>query len=268
VIAQALRGLCRATFWPDGSIRRILIGPSSGLRYRLFPAYGLGPVFGRWEPHLQKLIASVLKRGDVAYDVGGNYGIHSLLMARLVGPTGTICTFEPHPKIFAACAENVQLNGLSNVRLLNLALGDVQGAMPFSLGHHDGAGHVIRDDADVAAFTVRCDTIDRLVADGRIPPPTFVKIDVEGHESAVLSGANATVGRHQPVLAVDLHHPDADRGVGRFLMTHGYVAYRQQSLQPVVDLSQGWPVANGIHGSILAVPGEQTFKYPWLPKAS
>src|SRR5262245_9685516 len=109
---NALRTLCRATFWPDGAVRRILVGPSSGLRYRLFPEWGLAPIFGRWEPALQRLFVQMIEPGDVAYDVGGNYGIHSLLMARLVGPTGTVCTFEPHPAIHEACAENIRLNRL------------------------------------------------------------------------------------------------------------------------------------------------------------
>jgi FkbM family methyltransferase len=210
-------------------------------------------------------MVSLLEPGDVAYDVGGNYGIHSLLMARLVGSTGTICTFEPHPQIFKACAENIQLNDLANVKVLNLALGNKPGTLPFTLGNHDGAGHVIRNETDLVAFTVQCDTIDRLVGEGTIPPPTFVKVDVEGHESEVLEGAHATVVRHRPILAVDLHHPEADRRVGRFLMDHGYVAFRQQSLEPIKDLKQGWPVPDGIHGSVLALPSDTVRKYSWLP---
>jgi FkbM family methyltransferase len=266
MIGQALRGFCRLTLWPDGSVRRILVGPSSGLRYRLFPVYGLGPIFGRWEPQLQRLMAAILKPGNVAYDIGGNYGIHSLLMARLVGPSGTVCTFEPHSTIFEACAENVRLNGFDNVKLLNLALSDAPGTtIPFSQGHHAGAGHVIRDQAE-AAFTVRCDTVDRLVADGAVPPPDFMKVDVEGHEAAALHGATATVTQHRPIMAIDLHHPQADRSVGRFLIDHDYVAFRQLSLEPITNLRHGWPVPDGIHGAVLAAPRTDTQKYPWLPK--
>jgi FkbM family methyltransferase len=211
-------------------------------------------------------MAAILKPGNVAYDVGGNYGIHSLLMARLVGPSGTVCTFEPHPTIFEACAENVRLNRFENVKLLNLAVSDAPGTIPFSVGDHAGAGHVIPDQSEVAAFTVRRDTIDRLVADGTIPPPTFVKVDVEGHEAAALKGAAATVAQHRPVLAIDLHHPQADRSVGRFLIDHDYVAFRQLSLQPIADLRHGWPVPDGIHGPVLAMPRSDTQRYSWLLK--
>lgn len=267
IVHRALRSLCRATFWPDGSVRRILMGPSSGLRYRVFPEWGLAPIFGRWEPALQRLIVQLLEPGDVAYDVGGNYGIHSLLMARLVGPTGTVCTFEPHPAIYEACSENIRLNRLANVKVLNVALGDVTGDLPFSPGDHRGAGHIVPH-SEAAAFTVPCRTIDNLVAGGELPPPMFIKIDVEGHEGAVLAGARATLDAHRPVLAVDLHHPEADRSVGHALIEHGYVAYRQQSLEPIIDLRTGWPAPNGIHGSILALPRESVSRHLWLPKAS
>jgi Methyltransferase FkbM domain len=125
---------------------------------------------------------------------------------------------------------------------------------------------VIPDQSEVAAFTVRRDTIDRLVADGTIPPPTFVKVDVEGHEAAALKGAAATVAQHRPVLAIDLHHPQADRSVGRFLIDHDYVAFRQLSLQPIADLRHGWPVPDGIHGPVLAMPRSDTQRYSWLLK--
>jgi FkbM family methyltransferase len=266
MIHEALRSICRATFWPNGSIRRILVGPSAGLRYRLFPSYGLSPVFGRCEPHLQALMVKLLEPGDVAYDVGGNYGIHSLLMARLVGPTGTVCTFEPHPEIFKACSENIQLNDLRNVKVFELALGDKRGTVHFSPGDHDAVGHVIAEGSDEPQFVVQADTIDRLVEEGSIPPPSFAKVDVEGHESEVLHGAQATVARYRPVLAVDLHHPQADRKVGRFLIDHGYAAFRQQSLRRIKDLSHGWPLPDGIHGAVLGVPEEAVEKYKWLPK--
>ena len=237
MIRKIVRNICRATYWPDGAVRRVLIGPSAGLRYRIFPKYGLGPLWGRWEPHLQRLMVRVLKPGDVAHDVGGNYGIHTLLMARLVGSSGTVCSFEPHPKIFAACSENVGFNHFQNVKLLNVALSDRAGTVPFSLGRHEGQGHVITNQNDVATFNVKCETMDHLVATGQISPPTFIKIDVEGHESAVLAGAETTVAKHKPILAVDLHNPEQDKKVGQFLIRHGYVAYRQESLEKVISYS-------------------------------
>lgn len=101
MLQRSLQLGLRRTFWPDGAIRTILVGPSKGLAYRLYPNYGLAPIFGRLEPKLQRLLLRLLKPDDVAYDVGANYGIHTLLMARLVGKMGTVCAFEPHPRIFA-----------------------------------------------------------------------------------------------------------------------------------------------------------------------
>ncbi|OLE30385.1 MAG: hypothetical protein AUI36_30190 [Cyanobacteria bacterium 13_1_40CM_2_61_4] len=233
-------------------MRRILIGPSAGQVYRIFPAYGLAPTFGRWEPELQKLMVKLIQPGDTAYDVGANYGIHSLLMSRLAGPAGTVCAFEPHPRIYASCAENMALNAITNIRLFNAALGEVRAELPYVEGHHDGAGH-IGDDDNGSEITVSCLTIDELVSGHRIPKPDFIKIDVEGFEGRVLAGASSTVRSCHPTLAIDLHTPEQDVLVGRFMIDTGYEVYRQQGLQRITKLHRGWPDPDGIQGSVLAI---------------
>jgi hypothetical protein len=47
-----------------------------------------------------------------------------------------------------------------------------------------------------------------LVADGA-PPPSFLKIDVEGAEGLVLAGARQTIARHTPAMIVEIHSPVA-----------------------------------------------------------
>jgi FkbM family methyltransferase len=259
-----VRAILKSTFWRDGTIRNILVGPSSGLRYRIFPEYGLGPVFGRWEPRLQHLLAQLLREGDVVFDVGANYGIHSLLMARLVGGSGKVYSFEPHPQIFRSCIENIGLNGFQNVEVLDIALSDQRGEVRFSEGHHEGAGHVISSDREAPAFKVKCDTIDNLVSTGRVTAPQLMKLDVEGHEATVLAGADQTFKLHRPILAIDLHTPEQDERVGRFLLRHGYMAFRQADLSRIPRLDLGWPAPDGIQGTVLAIHPEKAKPFPLL----
>ena len=93
MLHNLLRFILKHTYWRDGCVRRILLGPSAGQVYRIFPKYGLAPTFGRWEPDLQNLMVKILEPGQTAYDVGANYGIHTLLMSRLVGVSGCVCAF-------------------------------------------------------------------------------------------------------------------------------------------------------------------------------
>jgi FkbM family methyltransferase len=199
----------------------------------------------------------------VAWDVGANYAIHTILMARLVGTAGRVYSFEPHPRICKACQENVDLNGFKNVRVLGLALSDRQCQMPFVCGQHDGAGHVATA-GEGSSFSVQCEAGDDLIANGSALPPQLIKIDIEGHAAAALIGAERTFREHQPALLVDLHNPDEDAAVGHFLQSQGYLAVRQDSLEKIRRLDAGWPVPDGIYGSVLALHPEKARRLKWL----
>jgi len=253
MVRRIVRTILKSTYWRDGQIRTILLGPSAGQVYRIFPEYGLAPTFGRWEPELQKLMVKVISPGDVVYDAGANYGIHSLLMSRLVGATGIVCAFEPHPRIHASCAENVALNSLNNVRLFNAALGALDGEVDYVEGHNEATGHVATSARIGSEIAVRCATIDSLVAEQTVPPPDFIKIDVEGFEGNVLTGAALTVHRYFPTLAIDLHTPEQDVLVGTFLLEANYEVYRQKGLQRITRLHKGWPDPEGIQDCIIAI---------------
>jgi hypothetical protein len=54
---------------------------------------------------------------------------------------------------------------------------------------------------------VNCVTIDEVVTD---PPPTFVKMDIEGAEAAALTGSHRGIQEGRPLLAVAAYHKQAD----------------------------------------------------------
>lgn len=253
-----LRFILKNTYWRDGCVRRILIGPSAGQVYRIFPKYGLAPTFGRWEPDLQRLMVKVISPGEVAYDVGANYGIHTLLMSRLVGTDGRVCAFEPHPGIYKNCHENVVLNGITNAQMLQIGLGATNGNIAYSEGIHEGNGHFIASLSEVTNMTLRCETMDGLVAAQKIPPPDFIKIDVEGFEGNVLAGATETVRKHRPTFAIDLHTPEQDVLVGQFMEKLGYEVYHQNDLRRIRKLQSGWPDPEGVYGSVLGIHPSRT----------
>ncbi|MCA9414897.1 MAG: FkbM family methyltransferase, partial [Candidatus Omnitrophica bacterium] len=65
--------------------------------------------------------------GDTVLDIGAHIGLFTLVMAREVGPKGRVFSFEPCPESHHLLAENIRTNGLSNVTLVEAAVGEETG---------------------------------------------------------------------------------------------------------------------------------------------
>jgi FkbM family methyltransferase len=152
-------------------------------------------VAGRgFEFSLRRFLDLNLTSDDVFIDVGAHFGIHALTAATILRKQVSVLAIEPHPDNFAVLKGCVELNQLeSDVSTIQKAIGDFEGVMPmWSSG--SSMGHSLRTDsheADSCAFDVPVTTLDRVMYDH----PQFrwrriiLKIDVEGCEPEVLSGA-------------------------------------------------------------------------------
>jgi FkbM family methyltransferase len=257
-VPRLARNLVARTWLRDGVVRTIIAGPSRGLRYRIMAPF-LAPIVGGWEPAAQRLMVRHVPAGSVAYDIGANIGIHTLLLSRLVGLEGQVYAFEPVPELYARLCENVSLNpGLPAARPVQLALGDRSGTAAFYTGHHAGAGHLAASGPDTGErILVSTSVLDEFVYRDHHPPPGFIKIDVEGAEGSVLAGAEQVLSNARPILMVDLHSPVQDLAVGQSLTRAGYVAFRTGDGCRVRDLERGWPDPEGLSGQVIAFPVER-----------
>jgi FkbM family methyltransferase len=201
-------------------------------------------------------MAQYVKPGSVAYDLGANYGMHTLLLAKLVGPTGRVYAFEPNPEVFRALGEHLVLNHSTAVTTTQRAISDAVGTAAFDQAHHRGAGHLVSSATSLPGptFDVETTTLDKFVFTDGNAPPNFIKIDIEGAESAALRGGIQVLARYRPVLLVELHNPAEDRAVGRILKSLGYRATRVESGEAVENMESGWPDPTGMWGSVLALP--------------
>jgi len=78
---------------------------------------------GRMGREERATLEKIVRPGMTVLDVGGNIGLYTVLLSRLVGPAGRVISFEPDPALFALLRENCALNGCTNVEAHNLALG-------------------------------------------------------------------------------------------------------------------------------------------------
>ena len=251
--------LLQATVFPTGAVRRVLWGPCRGMSYRIFPGYGHAYLYGGWEPKSMDMMVRYVKPGSVAYDLVANYGMHTLLMARLVGPAGRVYAFEPNPEIFACLNEQLTLNDLCMVDTIPLAVSDQIGTGSFDLGRHRGAGHLVQPTTASleTMLHVQTTTLDKFVFEDGNLPPAFVKIDIEGGEGAALRGCLRVIAQYRPIFIIELHNPAEDRAVGTILGSFGYTAFRVESGRPVENMASGWPDSKGMWGTILGLSSPQ-----------
>jgi FkbM family methyltransferase len=189
----------------ESKSRPILRGMASGYRICVSPAEKLGYLLGTDEPHLQKAIRHYVAAGDTVYDIGANIGYVSLSLSKRVGSTGRVIAFEPILRNADAFQKNIQINGISNVRLLNVAASDRRGEALIRVTDNLSTASLVWHRNDPSATEQRIDTvaIDELVEAGEFGYPTFVKIDVEGAEAIVLQGMRRTIAAVRPVLFVE-----------------------------------------------------------------
>lgn len=144
-------------------------------------------------------IREILRPGDVFYDVGANIGIYTVMAGHQVGPQGRVLAFEPHGPNFASLLGNIEANRLTEVvSPCSFALSDREGYFPFNYqssapGSSDSQLNSKRGGSGetyvptIAEFKYAT-SVDRLLAEGAVPPPDHVKIDVDGNELLILQG--------------------------------------------------------------------------------
>ena len=192
--------------------------PQGALRWQIDQLTSQAYLRGTYEPDMQRALAAEVRPGATVYDVGAHAGFHTLATALRVGPVGRVVAFEPFPETYRSLERQLRLNPHLPVQALRLAASDRNATLAMRLAGNT-AQHAIATDGTVP---VEARTIDALVQEGAIPPPDVIKIDVEGHEEAVLRGAQATIAAHRPVILCDYDNLDTPLVVARALNGLGY----------------------------------------------
>lgn len=176
-------------------------------------------LLGTYEGYMQAALCRYLTLGSVFFDVGAHAGFHSLLAATLVGPSGRVFAFEPNPRAQQSMMQQVAANPSFPVALLPFAVLDRCGTVGFAARRADSSQSHVDPMGDTM---VEARTLDSVVADKLAPPPSVIKIDVEGAESAVLDGAMKLITTHRPVVLCDYNDESTLAMVDKKLAPLGY----------------------------------------------
>jgi len=170
---------------------------------------------------------------DVLVDVGANVGMYSIWAAAQRG--ARVYAFEPESQNYALLNRNIALNGLNGrVHAYCLALSDAAGCSELHLSslmagasmHSYGEKLDFKLEPMQPAYSQGCvsATLDALVAEGALPQPTRIKIDVDGIEHRVIGGARAVIAdrRLHSILIEVNQNLEAHRAMVRRLTEDGW----------------------------------------------
>lgn len=145
---------------------------------------------GTYEREESGKVRRLLHRGETFLDVGANIGYFTALGANLVGPSGRVIAVEPSPYAFGRLCEMVRINSLAQCETLNIGLSNQPGHLPIYLDesfHNHSPTMVSLGTKEYARVEVR--TLDDLLEERKIERVDLLKLDVEGYELKVLTGA-------------------------------------------------------------------------------
>jgi FkbM family methyltransferase len=188
-------------------------GVLKGFRMRVDWQLHRSFVYGSWEPEVVRSIQKHVLPSTRVLDIGAQSGFYSLLLSRLVGPNGMVFAFEPLPANFRILEENVSMNNIQNVTIRREAVSDSSGEISFEFPHAEPsllAGPTLEGD-DLGTFQVPSVSLDDFVRQTG-HSVQFIKMDVEGAETAVLRGAGQTLREFHPPMIVELHNEPSQVG--------------------------------------------------------
>ncbi len=150
-----------------------------------------------FEAEERRMLRCLTPRGGTAIDVGANQGVYALTLARLVGESGLVIAYEPD-------ASDLLINAARwpQVIVRPFVVANAEGRAAFRRERSSALSHIVpgpekrAGDADL-----QCVTLDSEIGRLGLKRVDFIKIDVEGAEDRVLTGAASLLrSRYPPVV--------------------------------------------------------------------
>lgn len=166
---------------------------------------------GCYEPGILKLLSDLagqlrsIGRPVHYVDVGANVGHHALYMSRFADQ---VTAFEPFPRVANEIRRKVESNGLSNLRLFPVALGDSDAELPLQIDDAVNLGTASLDPTrsahPIPVGVVPVRRGDTLFEREALPRIDILKVDVEGFEASAIAGLRRRILADRPIILTEL----------------------------------------------------------------
>lgn len=219
--------------------------------------------YGEWAENELELLRRFVSPGSVVADIGSFIGTHAIALGHAVGGFGHVHAFEPRRNAFDILQRNIERNGLARqITAHNAGVSDHPGTISLddSSSEAQNQGGLSLVDAG-RGYAVRIITLDSL----QLPRVDLLKIDVEGMEAQVLTGAAETLRRCRPVIFAECNSVDGTAATLAAVAPLGYAAYGV--IYPAFNPGNFNRCPDNFHGAnaecgLFLVPGERAQTAP------
>jgi len=217
--------------------KEILIKNEQGLKYWIRPTdWDFFVVSTKCEPVV--LSKFTPKEGDVVLDLGANIGKYSIHCGNLVGKKGKVFAFEPSKRPFELLCKSIKENNLNEiVTPICCAVSDKDGKSKLYSSDDEPLTSLVYK---LSNNYTEVDTIsiDSFVSSKKIKRIDWLKVDVEGAEYDVLSGAIQTLQNNNVKLIFEVLKVNRDK-VLELLESIGYYSYQLESYHTETFTKEG-----------------------------
>jgi FkbM family methyltransferase len=251
---QMLRRITRSLRKPPGGLVKIQL--PWGVAIHADPAETIGRSLwttGIYDLAVSELLCRITLPGETVVDAGANIGYMTSILAVRAGPNGRVLSFEPHPTLAERLRQNAAefaRNGQSApIEVHQVALSDRIGTAnlecPEGFAGNQGIGFLSTTGKGVSVPTAH---LDGTIGEGVV---SVMKLDVEGHEPAVLRGSSRLLAerRLRPVVFEEHRGPRSE--TCRILLDAGYTL-----------LQVGWTMNGLILADLSAPPVCKPYEAP------
>ena len=212
---------------PSSRVARILLGPKF-VRYlgkKIIKVYALrvpgGVIYVRSAGSDRPVVKEIfleniyekfysLKPSDIVVDVGANIGAFAIKAAFEVAPAGHVFAVEPASSNFRLLERNIEINSLEDsCTAMHCAFGSSTSTGRLHIYTRGASNSLVNRELEgtlksLGTEDVQIDTLDNVLFN-KLTRLDFLKVDVEGFELEVLKGAEKTLSKFHPKIALEKH---------------------------------------------------------------
>ena len=181
--------------------------------------------YGEFSQGEMELFQQLLAEGNYVVEAGANIGAHTLGISKRVGSSGRVYAYEPQTIVFQTLCANMAINSRVNVYCFEQALSN--STEPATLPEIDYSRPENFGGVAIDQFSggrrVTVVVLDEELQD--IPRLDLLKVDVEGMEQQVISGAKTLIAKHRPVLYVENDRLEKSRALIELIKSLRYRLY-------------------------------------------